>query len=72
MVVDIEHPRIGPMKTIGLPLKSSGDLTAIRKPAPWLGQHSGEILRNLGYGANDIDELFEGGVVFDRYRDAAA
>ena len=72
MVVDIEHPRIGPMKTIGLPLKSSGDLTAIRKPAPWLGQHSGEILRNLGYGAKDIDELFEGGVVFDRYRDAAA
>ena len=40
MVVDIEHPKIGPMKTIGLPLKSSGELTAIRKPAPWLGQHS--------------------------------
>src|SRR5207245_9596440 len=26
MVVDIEHPKIGPMKTIGLPLKSTGDL----------------------------------------------
>ena len=30
MVVDIDHPKIGPMKTLGLPIKSTGDLTAIR------------------------------------------
>ena len=47
MGVDIDHPKIGPMKTIGLPLKSSGDLTAIRKPAPWLGQHTAEVLEEL-------------------------
>ena len=40
MVHDIDHPRIGPMKTLGLPLKSSGDLTSIRKPAPLHGQHT--------------------------------
>ena len=68
MVVDIEHPKIGPMKTIGLPLKSTGDLTAIRKPAPWLGQHSAEVLRDLGYSGAEIDALFSGSVVFDRYR----
>ncbi len=39
MVVDMDHPIIGSMKTIGLPIKSTGELTAIRKPAPWLGQH---------------------------------
>jgi crotonobetainyl-CoA:carnitine CoA-transferase CaiB-like acyl-CoA transferase len=67
MVVDIDHPRIGPMKTLGLPLKSTGELTAIRKPAPWLGQHSGEILGELCYSGAEIDSMFTGGVVFDKY-----
>ncbi|HEX4236044.1 MAG TPA: CoA transferase [Caldimonas sp.] len=68
MVVDIEHPKIGPMKTIGLPLKSSGELTQIRRPAPWLGQHSEEVLRSLGYGSGEIEALFADEVVHDRYR----
>lgn len=72
MVVEIDHPIIGPMKTIGLPIKSTGDLTAIRKPAPWLGQHSEEVLRGLGYGDADIVALFEGGVVHDKHRANAA
>ena len=68
MVVEIEHPIMGPMKTIGLPIKSSGDLTAIRKPAPWLGQHSDEVLRAIGYDNTEIASLFEGRVVFDKHR----
>jgi crotonobetainyl-CoA:carnitine CoA-transferase CaiB-like acyl-CoA transferase len=68
MVVDIEHPKIGPMKTIGLPLKSTGELTQIRRPAPWLGQHSEEVLRDLGYSAREIESLFADEVVYDRYR----
>jgi crotonobetainyl-CoA:carnitine CoA-transferase CaiB-like acyl-CoA transferase len=72
MVVDIDHPKIGPMKAIGLPLKSTGDLTAIRAPAPWLGQHSEEILRGMGYGPGEIDTLFKDGVTYDSDRAAAA
>ena len=72
MVVDIEHPKIGPMKTIGLPLKSTGELTQIRRPAPWLGQHSEEVLRSLGYGGREIEALFADEVVYDRYRSGAA
>jgi crotonobetainyl-CoA:carnitine CoA-transferase CaiB-like acyl-CoA transferase len=72
MVVDIDHPRIGPMKTLGLPIKSTGDLTAIRQPAPWLGQHSDEVLRGLGYGSQDIARLFDDGVVYDTCRESAA
>ena len=68
MIVEIDHPIIGPMKTLGLPLKSTGDLTAIRKPAPWLGQHSDEVLRSIGYGGEDIAALFDGGVVYDKHR----
>ena len=68
MVVEIDHPIIGPMKTLGLPLKSTGELTAIRKPAPWLGQHSDEVLKSIGYGKQDIAGLFESGVVYDKHR----
>ena len=68
MVVDIDHPKIGPMKTLGLPIKSTGELTAIRKPAPWLGQHSDEVLRSIGYGADEIDALHRDGVTYDKYR----
>ena len=71
MVVDIEHPKIGPMKTLGLPIKSTGELAAIRMAAPWLGQHSAQVLRGLGYGQAEIDALFKDGVVFDRDRAAA-
>ena len=72
MVVDIEHPKIGPMKTIGLPLKSTGELTQIRRPAPWLGQHSEEVLRSLGYGGREIEALVADEVVYDRYRSGDA
>jgi crotonobetainyl-CoA:carnitine CoA-transferase CaiB-like acyl-CoA transferase len=71
MVVEIDHPKIGPMKTIGLPIKSTGELTAIRMPAPWLGQHSEEVLRGIGYEGADLGALFEDGVIFDRYRNKA-
>jgi crotonobetainyl-CoA:carnitine CoA-transferase CaiB-like acyl-CoA transferase len=63
MVYDIEHPVIGPMKTLGLPLKSNADLTAIRKPAPLLGQHTREVLRGLGFSDGDADALLAQGVV---------
>jgi crotonobetainyl-CoA:carnitine CoA-transferase CaiB-like acyl-CoA transferase len=72
MVVDIDHPKIGPMKTIGLPIKSTGELTAIRMPAPWLGQHSEEVLRAMGYEGGEIDKLFADEVIFDHYREGAA
>jgi crotonobetainyl-CoA:carnitine CoA-transferase CaiB-like acyl-CoA transferase len=68
MVVDIEHPKIGPMKALGLPIKSSGDLTAIRQPAPWLGQHTHEVLSELGYADAEIARLFGDQVIFDRCR----
>ena len=70
MVVEIEHPKIGGMKSLGIPVKSSGELLAIRKPAPLLGQHSAELLRTAGYADTDIEALFADGVIYDRYREA--
>jgi crotonobetainyl-CoA:carnitine CoA-transferase CaiB-like acyl-CoA transferase len=63
MAVDIEHPQIGLMKTLGMPIKASPDLTAIRTPAPLLGQHSREVLRSAGYSEQEANALIADGVV---------
>lgn len=65
MVVEIDHPVIGPMKTLGLPIKASSDLLEIRRPAPVLGQHSAQILGELGYRRDEIDSMLEAGVAYD-------
>lgn len=63
MVHDIEHPKIGPMKTLGLPIKSNGELTQIRRPAPLHGQHTEEVLREAGFSGEQVRSLLAAGVV---------
>ena len=70
MVVDIDHPKIGPMKMLGIPLKTSGELLSIRQPAPWLGQHTSEVLKASGMTDSELEALYAGGVVYDKYRKA--
>jgi len=67
MVVDVEHPVIGPMKTIGPPAKFSGIDFSVRGPAPWLGQHTAEVLGEVGVDEAEIKDLFTEGVLFDAH-----
>ena len=69
MVVDLEHPIIGPMRTVGTGARFSGLDYAVRGPAPWLGQHTGEVLSERGLSDAEITRLFEDGVVFDQHPD---
>lgn len=69
MIVDQVHPKIGPIKALGVAPKMSRTPLRIRTPAPWLGQHSAEVLAGLGLDPADIDRLFADGVVYDKYRD---
>jgi crotonobetainyl-CoA:carnitine CoA-transferase CaiB-like acyl-CoA transferase len=64
MVVDVEHPTAGPTRAIGLPVKLSATPGRIRRPAPTLGQHTDEILRELGLDAEAILALRERKAVF--------
>ncbi len=68
MVVEIDHPKIGPMKTLGVAPKLSGTPLQIRTAAPWLGQHTDEVLREAGYDDATIAKLFDDDVIYDRYR----
>ncbi len=62
-VQTMEHPVCGRMPTLSPPWKFSEPLTALRRPAPLLGQHTDEILREHGYAANDIAAFRERRVI---------
>jgi len=64
MAVDLEHSVAGMTKVIGIPVKLSETPGQIRRPAPTLGQHTDEILNELGLGPELIASLRERQVVF--------
>lgn len=61
MVVELEHPTVGPMRTLGLPIKLSRTPGAVVSPAPRLGEHGRSLLAELGYGAAEIEALIAAG-----------
>jgi crotonobetainyl-CoA:carnitine CoA-transferase CaiB-like acyl-CoA transferase len=62
MVKEIEHPRLGRMKVARNPVLLDRDGPEVSRPAPMLGEHSGEILRELGYAPAATAELVAAGV----------
>jgi len=62
-VVEPEHHRLGPVATIGLPVKFSNSPGAVAFGAPDYGQHTREVLAEYGYDAAAIDELVSAGAV---------
>lgn len=64
MVVDIDHPKCGPIKMVGNPIKMSGSDDKGYEASPTLGQHTQEILSDLlGYSKAKIEELRKEGVI---------
>jgi crotonobetainyl-CoA:carnitine CoA-transferase CaiB-like acyl-CoA transferase len=63
MVVDLEHPQAGPTKALGCPVHFSETPTRIDRPAPMLGEHSRELLKEYGFSDTEIDGFVAGGVI---------
>jgi len=63
MVVDLVHPQAGATKALGCPIHFSETPTRITRPAPLLGEHTRDVLRENGYGDSEIDALITTGVV---------
>ena len=62
MVQTVEHPRLGTMKATRNPVLLDHDGPDMARPAPMLGEHSEEILRELGYAPDAIHEFAASGV----------
>ena len=53
-IVEVDHPKRGKYLTVGNPIKLSDSPTVVRR-SPLLGEHTEEVLGELGYSTQDID-----------------
>jgi len=61
--VEYDHPTEGRVKTPGFPIKFSKSPTTIERGAPLVGQHTREILAEVGRSPDEIETLINAGVV---------
>jgi crotonobetainyl-CoA:carnitine CoA-transferase CaiB-like acyl-CoA transferase len=57
MIVDVPHPLIPDLRLLGLPIKLGDTPGSLRLPPPLKGQHTEEVLIDLGYSTTDITAL---------------
>jgi len=63
MVVALDQPELGPVRLLGLPIKLSRTPGDAARPAPALGEHTDEVLREFGVSGAELAELHAAGVV---------
>ncbi|NMC61144.1 MAG: CoA transferase, partial [Candidatus Methanofastidiosa archaeon] len=63
MIEEVKNPLYGTIKIPGLPVKLSETRGAIKLSPPVLGEHSEEILKNLGYSEEQIKSMREKGII---------
>jgi len=63
LMVESEHPVLGTLRNVGLPVRFRGEPRVATRTPPLLGQHSEAILEESGFGATEIAQLRESGAL---------
>ena len=63
MVVEVEHPRLGRVRSLGSPIKMSATPADPTRRAPLLGEHTNEILTEMGMSEEEIARLRASGAI---------
>ena len=63
MVMEYEHPQLGPLKTMAQPIQFDGKARRVVSPPPMLGQHSEEALAGYGFAPDEITALRAAGAL---------
>lgn len=63
MAVDVPHPTLGSVKVPGVPIKFSETPGVVKTAPPLLGQHTDVLLERLGYTAEQIRAMRDGGAI---------
>jgi crotonobetainyl-CoA:carnitine CoA-transferase CaiB-like acyl-CoA transferase len=63
MIAHLEHAAAGAIRALGVPIKLSDTPGAVRTAPPRLGEHTDAVLRDLGFGDEEVGRLRAGGVI---------
>ncbi len=63
MIPTVEHAKLGPVRTLGLPIKLSETPGEVATGAPLFGQHTKEVLKEYGFGEDEIASFADEGAV---------
>jgi formyl-CoA transferase len=61
-VVEVDHPTRGKYLSVGMPIKMSDSPAEVVR-SPLLGEHTEDVLHELGYGDNEIKAAREEGAI---------
>jgi len=70
LVVQAEHASLGTLNQIGFPVRFDGEPRATPDAPPLLGQHTAEVLGEIGFDADAIADLVQRGIIADPHQEA--
>lgn len=63
MLVEADHPSKGKIRQVGIAIKLSDTPGEIRSLSPFFGEHTDEVLQDLGYSVKEIEKLRQAGKI---------